>query len=56
MAIGLYVVYSKDRNNDIIGIFTNEDSAKECAEKRDGFICCDEAYDSFVEWERCYGF
>ena len=55
MAIGLYVVYS-NINNDVVGIFTNEDAAKECAEKRKGYVCGDEAYDSFIEWEHCYGF
>lgn len=52
MAIGVYVVWSKS-GDDVIGIFTSYDAAKECAEKYCGFICEDEAYDSFQEWKKC---
>jgi CRISPR/Cas system-associated protein Cas10 (large subunit of type III CRISPR-Cas system) len=52
MAIGIYIVYSKG-GDDVIGVFTSYDAAKECAEKYNGFMCTDEAYDSFQEWKKC---
>lgn len=49
--MGVYVVYSKDNNSELMAIFTTLKGAEDFVSKYGGMICVDEAYESLRDYE-----
>lgn len=50
MAIAIYTVWTKNNyNSELLAMFTSYGAALEYADKHNGQVCTDEAYDSIQE-------